>query len=63
MRQTLNVVITGASAGLGRAMAHEFAKEDARVGLISRDLGLGGHSKRDRSVGRSRSYLRGRRQR
>src|SRR5215469_6178588 len=38
MRQPLNVVITGASAGLGRAVAHEFGKLGARVGLISRDL-------------------------
>jgi NADP-dependent 3-hydroxy acid dehydrogenase YdfG len=38
MQQTLTVVITGASAGLGRAIAHEFGKAGARVGLISRDL-------------------------
>ena len=38
MEPTLNVVITGASAGLGRAMAREFGKANARVGLISRDL-------------------------
>src|ERR1700761_5519602 len=38
MRETLTVVITGASAGLGRAVAHEFGKAGARVGLISRDL-------------------------
>jgi NAD(P)-dependent dehydrogenase (short-subunit alcohol dehydrogenase family) len=38
MRETLSVVITGASAGLGRAIAHEFGKTGARVGLISRDL-------------------------
>jgi NAD(P)-dependent dehydrogenase (short-subunit alcohol dehydrogenase family) len=30
------VVITGASAGVGRATAHEFAKEGARIGLIAR---------------------------
>ncbi|HEU4520729.1 MAG TPA: SDR family oxidoreductase [Thermoanaerobaculia bacterium] len=30
------VVITGASAGVGRAVAHEFAKEGARIGLIAR---------------------------
>jgi len=38
MQQTLNVVITGASAGLGRAIAHEFGRAGARVGLVSRDL-------------------------
>lgn len=38
MRKDLTVVITGASAGLGRAIAHEFGKTGARVGLISRDL-------------------------
>ena len=31
------VVITGASAGIGRAIAREFAKEHARVGLIARN--------------------------
>jgi NAD(P)-dependent dehydrogenase (short-subunit alcohol dehydrogenase family) len=38
MQPILTVVITGASAGLGRAIAHEFGKTGARVGLISRDL-------------------------
>lgn len=33
-----NVVVTGASAGLGRSIAQEFGKIGARVGLISRDL-------------------------
>lgn len=33
----MTVVITGASAGLGRAIAHVFAEEGAAVGLISRD--------------------------
>ena len=36
-RDPLVVVITGASAGLGRAIAHEFGREGARIGLISRD--------------------------
>lgn len=31
------VVITGASAGVGRAVAHEFARHGARVGLLARD--------------------------
>ncbi len=31
------VVITGASAGLGRAIAHAFAKKGARLGLIARN--------------------------
>jgi len=31
------VVVTGASAGLGRAIAHAFAKSRARVGLIARN--------------------------
>ncbi|HYD16616.1 MAG TPA: SDR family oxidoreductase [Candidatus Nanoarchaeia archaeon] len=30
------VVVTGASAGLGRAIAHEFSRHGARVGLIAR---------------------------
>ena len=31
------VMVTGASAGLGRAIAHAFAKSGARVGLIARN--------------------------
>lgn len=31
------VVVTGASAGLGRAIAHAFAKSGARLGLIARN--------------------------
>ncbi len=32
------VVVTGASAGLGRAMVREFAKHGANVGLIARGI-------------------------
>ena len=35
----MTVVVTGASAGLGRAIAHEFARKGARIGLIARDQG------------------------
>ncbi|MFP5501150.1 MAG: SDR family oxidoreductase [Candidatus Sericytochromatia bacterium] len=34
--RTQAVVITGASAGVGRATAREFAKEGARIGLLAR---------------------------
>ena len=37
VRHTETVVITGASAGVGRATAHRFARAGARVGLIARD--------------------------
>ncbi len=37
------VVVTGASAGLGRAIAREFARHGARIGLLARGLdGLNG---------------------
>jgi NAD(P)-dependent dehydrogenase (short-subunit alcohol dehydrogenase family) len=32
------VVITGASAGVGRATAQRFAKEGARIGLLARGI-------------------------
>ncbi|HLR24235.1 MAG TPA: SDR family oxidoreductase [Fodinibius sp.] len=32
------VAITGASAGLGRAIAHEFAKHGAKIGLLARGM-------------------------
>jgi NAD(P)-dependent dehydrogenase (short-subunit alcohol dehydrogenase family) len=37
MEQAQVVVVTGASAGLGRAIAHQFASAGMAVGLISRD--------------------------
>lgn len=37
MAKALVVAITGASAGLGRAIAHAYAKRGARVGLIARN--------------------------
>jgi NAD(P)-dependent dehydrogenase (short-subunit alcohol dehydrogenase family) len=46
------VVITGASAGLGRAIACEFAKHGARIGLLARgQKGLQGADKDVRSAG------------
>ena len=36
-RPARTVIITGASAGVGRAIAHRFASEGDRVGLIARD--------------------------
>ena len=37
MSTGLVVVVTGSSAGLGRAIAHGFAKRGARIGLIARN--------------------------
>ncbi len=37
MRSKQVVMVTGASAGLGRAIAHGFAKRGARLGLIARN--------------------------
>src|SRR4051812_28369996 len=36
MRESKTVVITGASAGLGRATARMFAKRGSRIGLLAR---------------------------
>jgi short-subunit dehydrogenase len=38
LRQT-SVVITGASAGVGRAVAHRFARAGAKLALLARDAG------------------------
>ncbi|HVX27284.1 MAG TPA: SDR family oxidoreductase [Parafilimonas sp.] len=46
------VVITGASAGLGRAMAREFAKHGANIGLIARGIdGLNAANKEVEELG------------
>ncbi len=37
MQKSLVVVVTGSSAGLGRAIAHGFAKRGAHLGLIARN--------------------------
>jgi NADP-dependent 3-hydroxy acid dehydrogenase YdfG len=37
MKDKQVVMVTGASAGLGRAIAHGFAKKGARIGLIARN--------------------------
>lgn len=36
-REAQTVIVTGASAGIGRAVAHRFAQQGYRVGLIARD--------------------------
>lgn len=41
------VVVTGGSAGVGRAVAREFAREHARVAVVGRDLGRLAATKRD----------------
>ena len=46
------VVITGASAGLGRATAREFGRHGARVGLIARGVdGLDGAKREIEAAG------------
>src|SRR3954468_5238787 len=46
------VVITGASAGIGRATVREFAKRGARIGLIARGVeGLAGARQDVESLG------------
>src|SRR4051812_49402319 len=49
------VVVTGASAGLGRAIVREFARNGAHVGLIARGLeGLeGAHREVEQAGGRA----------
>jgi NADP-dependent 3-hydroxy acid dehydrogenase YdfG len=37
METPLVVAITGASAGLGRAIAHAYAKRGAKLGLMARN--------------------------
>lgn len=51
-------VVTGASAGLGRAIAREFAQEGYDVGLIARGLdGLEGAKKEVAALGRKSVYV------
>jgi len=59
MQHAKVVVITGASAGLGRAIAHEFATAGMAVGLISRDrLALEATAAEvDRLGGRAASFV------
>jgi NAD(P)-dependent dehydrogenase (short-subunit alcohol dehydrogenase family) len=48
------VVVTGASAGLGRALARAFAEKGAHIGLIARGMdGLAGAKKEIEAMGRN----------
>src|SRR5215218_7319243 len=52
-----NVVVTGASAGIGRAIVGRFAEDGASVGLIARnDAGLEG-ARRDVEAGGGRAHV------
>lgn len=57
-------VITGASAGVGRATAREFAKHGAWIGLLARDETALEHAKRevegssDMTIERSKGWCR-----
>jgi len=52
------VMVTGASAGVGRAVAHEFARHGWNVGLIARgEAGLAGAVRDvERAGGRARAF-------
>jgi NAD(P)-dependent dehydrogenase (short-subunit alcohol dehydrogenase family) len=50
------VVITGASAGVGRAVAARFARAGAKLGLIARDDEALGHMRRELSGAASFAY-------
>ncbi len=52
MLHSETVIITGASAGIGRATAHEFAKRGARIGLLARNIdGLEGAKREVEALG------------
>ncbi len=51
------VVITGASAGVGRATIQAFAKRGAQIGLLARGIkGLEGGQRRRRATRRPGAY-------
>lgn len=52
MKPLQTILITGASAGIGRATAHEFAKRGARIGLMARNIdGLEGAKREVEALG------------